>query len=111
LFSELCRTFRGIAEEPIFTLFLSTAGNFHLLSPGSKEDLSGRVFDNLLPQLGPITEISFDDLAKPVEENRVSLDDVVTLDWISHLGRSLYVHFTYFHEQPISHPEQVWWLS
>ena len=36
-----------------------------------------------------ITEVSFDDLALPAREDTVSLDRVVQMDWISHLGRPL----------------------
>ena len=92
LFSELCRTLREIVDWPIFSLFLSTAGSFHLFSPEIKEDNSGRVINGLL---SPISEISFDDLAFAAQEGTVSLDRVVQTDWMSHLGRPLCVHLTY----------------
>ena len=100
LFSELRRTLRGIVNHPIFTLFLSTAGRFHLFSPEIHSDPSRRVTESDLHPLDPISEVSFDDIAFPARKNTVSLDRVVQTDWISHLGRPLYVHFLYFfHEQ------------
>src|SRR5579863_3623877 len=100
LFSELRRTSRGIVNQAIFALFLSTAGKFHLFSPEIQSDPSRRVTDSDLHPLDPVSEISFDDLAFTARENTVSLDRVVQTGWISHLGRPLYVHFTYFvHEQ------------
>ena len=110
VFSELCRTLHAIVRKPIFSLFLSTAGCFHRSSPEIKSDPST---DHGIPPLGPITEISFDDLAYPAKEDTVSLSQVVTTDWISHLGCPLCViHFTYsFRVQLISHLEQVCCLS
>jgi hypothetical protein len=93
LFSELRRTLREIVDRPIFSLFLSTAGSFHLFSPEIKEDNSGRVTNGLLCPLNPISETSFDDLAFAAQEGTVSLDRVVQMDWMSHLGRPLWVHF------------------
>ena len=95
LFSELRRTLREIVVWPIFSLYLSTAGSFHLFSPGIKSDPSSRVTNAILLPLDPISEISFDDLAFPAQAGIVSLDRVVQTDWMSHLGRPLYVHFTY----------------
>jgi hypothetical protein len=112
LFSELRRTLQVIVKQPIFSLFLATAGSFHVLSPEITSHSSNRVVNEFLRPLDPITEISFDDIAYRAEENTVSLSRVVTTDWISHLGRPLYVHFTHsFREQLISHLEQVWRLS
>jgi hypothetical protein len=112
LFSELRRTLQAIIKQPIFSLFLATAGSFHLFSPEIKSDPSRRVIEKSLRPLDPITEISFDDLAYLAKEGTVSLSRVVATDWISHLGRPLCVHLTYsFREQLISHLNQVWRLS
>jgi hypothetical protein len=112
LFSELRRTLREIVDRPIFSLFLSTAGSFHLFSPEIKSDHSSRVTNAVLRPLDPISEISFDDLAFAAQEGTVSLDRVVQMEWMSHLGRPLCVHVTYaFQEQLISYHEQVWCLS
>ena len=95
LFSELRRALQVIVKQPIFSLFLATAGSFHHISPEIKSDPSRRVTDAGLRLLDPITEISFDDLAYLAEEDTVSLSRVVSTDWISHLGRPLCVHFPY----------------
>ena len=100
VFPELRRTLRGLVNQPIFTLFMSTAGKFHLLSPEIRSDPSSRVTNSTLLPLHPISEISFDDLAISAEKGGVLLDRVVQTDWIAHLGRPLYANFTYFfHEQ------------
>lgn len=87
LFVELLHALKILVDLPIFTLFLSTAGKFRLFSSETQSDGSDLI---LLP---PISEISFDDLAfTAVEENIVLDDQVVTDEWISHLGRPLCVH-------------------
>jgi hypothetical protein len=92
LFLELRRTLRDIHNLPIFSLFLSTAGRFNLFSPEISSDPSNRIKDATLRPLDPITEVSFDDVAYRAFEDTVTLDRVVQLDWIAHLGRPLYVH-------------------
>jgi hypothetical protein len=90
LFSALRDTLRVIVKKPIFSLFVSTAGSLLQIESGPW----GPINDNLR-LLDPITEISFDDIAYHAKEDTVSLSEVVTTDWISHLGRPLCVHFTY----------------
>ena len=91
-FWELRRVLRQIHDLAIFSLFLSTAGRFHLFSPDIHSDPLNRVRDSSSRPLDPISEISFDDLAYLALNNTVTLDRVVQTDWISHLGRPLYVH-------------------
>lgn len=106
LFLELRRILRQIHNLPIFSLFLSTAGRFNLFSPAIRSDPSNRVRDPSSRPLDPIPEISFDDIAYPALENSVTLDRVVQMDWMSHLGRPLYVHSSYPSREPlISHLE------
>ncbi|KAH9991140.1 hypothetical protein BJV77DRAFT_554959 [Russula vinacea] len=95
-FLELRRILRQVHNLPIFSLFLSTAGRFHLFSPEIRSDPSNRARDSSSRPLDPISEISFDDLAYPALNNTVTLDRVSQTDWISHLGRPLYVHSSYF---------------
>lgn len=105
-FSELRRILRQANKLPIFSLFLSTAGRFHLFSPDIRSDPSNRVRDSSSRPLDPISEISFDDLAHPAPSDTVTLDQVTQTDWISHLGRPLYVHSSYiFTEQLTSQLE------
>jgi hypothetical protein len=93
LFSELRCILQSLDNDDnsIFTLFLSTAGNFRLISPKIKSDPSSGVVNEVLRPFHPITDISFDCLARPAGEDRVSLHEVVQIDWIAHLGRPLYV--------------------
>jgi hypothetical protein len=95
LFTELRRILQRLDSRgiSIFSLFLSTAGNFRFLSPDIKTDPSSRVWNNNLRPFHPITDISFDCLARPASEDSVTLFQVVQIDWIAHLGRPLYVSF------------------
>jgi hypothetical protein len=44
-------------------------------------------------------------------ENTVTLERVVQTDWIAHLGRLAYIHFTSCFGEPLtSLLEQVWYL-
>jgi hypothetical protein len=96
LFSKLCHALQVIGKRPIFSLFLSTSGSIFRFSPEIKSDLSSQVIQDGLRPLDPITEISFDDIVYPAKEDTVSLSQVTTTDWISHLGRPLCVHLPYF---------------
>jgi hypothetical protein len=90
VFSELCSVLHELHYQPIFSLFLSTSGQFHRFS---QSDPSPHLTHLDTSPLHPITEISFDDLAYPAEEHHVKLSDVTEIKWISHLGRPLCVHF------------------
>jgi len=91
LFSELQHALRIFVDLPIFSLFLSTSTKLRSLSPEIRSDPSRRVVEYQLKCLYPITEISFDDLVFPAIENTIALEDVVSTNWICHLGRPLYV--------------------
>ncbi|KAI9512364.1 hypothetical protein F5148DRAFT_1008366 [Russula earlei] len=90
LFTELRRILREIKDLPIFSLFLSTAGRFHKFSPEIRFDPSARAREPTNRPLNPISEISFDDIAHPAIMDTRTIHDVVTTDWISHLGRPLF---------------------
>ncbi len=92
LFLELRRILRQIQNLPIFSLFLSTAGRFNQFSPEIRSDPSARAREPDNRSLDPISEVSFDDIAYPALKDTVMIDRVVEIDWISHLGRPLYVH-------------------
>jgi hypothetical protein len=95
LFSELRRVLRQIQHLQIFSLFLSTAGRFDKLSPDVHSDPSARARELEFRPLDPISEVSFDDIAYPALKDTVTIGRVVEDDWISHLGRPLYVHPSY----------------
>lgn len=90
LLSELRRALRVITRYPIFCLLLSTAAKFRVFYPEVRSDPSLRVVTRIPPELHPICEISFDDLAFPAIEDTVRLDEVIQDRWMSHLGRPLY---------------------
>jgi hypothetical protein len=92
LFTELRRILRQIHDFPIFSVFLSTAGRFDKFSPEIRSEPSARAREPHNRPLNPISEISFDDIAYPALRDTVTIDRVVDIDWISHLGRPLYVH-------------------
>jgi hypothetical protein len=94
LFSELRQVLRQIQYLPIFSLFISTAGRFDKFSPDIHSD-SARAREPDNRPLGPISEISFDDIAYPALKGTITMDSVVKIGWISHLGRPLYVHPIY----------------
>jgi hypothetical protein len=96
MFSELRRILQRLDGIPFFSVFLSTAGNFRLLSPDIKNDPSNRVATEQLFPFHPITEVSFDCLACHASERNVTLLRVVDIDWIAHLGRPLYAPFPFF---------------
>jgi hypothetical protein len=95
LFLELRRFLRQIQELPIFSLFLSTAGRFNQTPPDIHSDPSARAREPDNRPLDPVSEISFDDIAYPALKGTITINKVVEIDWISHLGRPLYVHPSY----------------
>jgi hypothetical protein len=96
LFEELVHALYIVADLPIFSLFLSTAAKFHVPVP-LKIRLHPSVNANLeLPLPPPISETFFDDLAFPAIEDTLTLNQVTGNEWISHLGRPLYVYFVSF---------------
>jgi hypothetical protein len=103
LFTELRRVLRQIQHFPIFSLFISTAGRFEKFSPVIHSDPSARAREPDNRPLDPISEISFDDFAYPALKDTIKMDSVVEIDWISHLGRPLYVHPSYFFRELLSY--------
>jgi hypothetical protein len=95
LFLELRPLLRCIQKFPIFSLFLSTAGRFNQFLPDIDDGPSARAREPDNRPLHPISEISFDDIAYPALKGTITIDKVVEIDWISHLGRPLYVHLSY----------------
>ena len=104
LFSELRHVLREIQHLQIFSLFLSTAARFDKFFPDVHSDPLARAREPEFRRLDPISEISFDDIAYPALKDTVTIDKVVGIDWICHLGRPLYVHPSYpFGELPSYH--------
>jgi hypothetical protein len=103
LYMELRRILRQINHQSIFSLFLSTAGHFDQLSPDIHSDPSARARDPNNRPLDPISEISFDDIAYPALKGTIAIDRAVEIDWLSHLGRPLYVHLGYRFKELLSY--------
>jgi len=91
LYSELRRILRQIDHLALFSLCLSTAGRFDQFSA----NIHPRAREPKNRSLDPISEISFDDIAYPAFKGTITIDRVVEIDWLSHLGRPLYVHRSY----------------
>ena len=87
IYSELRRCLSELVDIPIFTLFISTADNFQLIShEGPANPSLGN--KKLLP---PIPDNDFDHFAFTAKEGEITLDRVVEDEWICRLGRPLYV--------------------
>jgi hypothetical protein len=103
LYSELRRILQQIDHLPLFSLFLSTSGRFDQFSPDIHSDPSARARELDNRPLDPISEISFDDVAYPALKGTTTIDRVVEIDWLSHLGRPLYVHRSYRFRELLSY--------
>ncbi|KAI0258043.1 hypothetical protein BC834DRAFT_975730 [Gloeopeniophorella convolvens] len=90
VFSELRRALRQAADVPIFSLFLATGGKFRRFSPTLPSDPSSRISRKKYSVLPPITETGFDVLMPVACEGVVTLTEVISLNWICHLGRPLF---------------------
>lgn len=90
LYSELRRCLSEVVGIPIFTLFLSTAGKFHIFSPPTMPGYSSLVGLSTHWVLPPITETGLDQFALDAKEGEITLGQVVQDDWIYRLGRPLY---------------------
>lgn len=89
-FSELRRALRVLKPFPFFSLFLSTAGKFHLFSPDYYYDASNRIQHQILDMFPPITETNFDQFAEKVAvDGSWTLDRVASTHHMAHLGRPL----------------------
>ncbi|KAJ6558418.1 hypothetical protein DFH09DRAFT_529768 [Mycena vulgaris] len=88
-FTELRRILRQIKDEPIFSLFLSTSGKFHLFSPPPEVDSSNRIRHLDFYLFDPITEIGFDQYAEKLPQ-QISLHEVASTHQMALLGRMLF---------------------
>ena len=91
IYSELRHCLCQLIDLPIFTLFLSTAGEFHLFSLNRSDDLSSWVVHSHKRVLPPIMETGFNQFALTATEDQMTLDQVVKDQWICSFGRPLYV--------------------
>lgn len=89
-YNILRHSLRHLRTQPMFAVFIGTASNFHQFSPSAFLDPSYRAaqwHDEMFP---PLAETGYDQLAIPViADGSWLLDDVATLEYMSHLGRPL----------------------
>lgn len=89
-FSELRRALRVLCQRPFFSIFLSTAGKFHLFSPDFLFDASNRIQYQHLDLFPPITETSFDQFAQKVSvDGTWKLGRLASTEYMASLGRPL----------------------
>ena len=91
LFFYLRRTLRALQGYPIFSLFLSMMSKISNFAPAVINDPSNRIVDGTLDIIPPFTELGFDQLANRLVENKYSIEDVSTLEFMARFGRPLYV--------------------
>ena len=96
LFSRLKSVLSEVVEEPLCTVFLSTAGTVSELAPAQDVAPSIRERDDerILP--APFTELPFDvDLiSEPLLPGNVKLTSVGSIEFTARFGRPLYVRLT-----------------
>ncbi len=88
-FSELRRALRLIHHLPIWTIFLSTAGKFHLFTPELHMESSSRIASKSLRTYPAVTETGFDEFAEPVASGSKTLSCIASTQHMAHLGRAL----------------------
>ncbi|KAF8892397.1 hypothetical protein CPB85DRAFT_245436 [Mucidula mucida] len=89
-FSELRRALQLIRHLPIWTIFLSTAGKFHLFTPELHMESSSRIASKSLHTYPVITETGFDEFAEPVASGSKTLSRIASTYHMAHLGRALF---------------------
>lgn len=90
MFSEIRSILRIIRDHPIFSIFLSTAGKFQLLSPEPSIEPSARLSRQLLALLPPLVECPLDLFAKKVcMHSTQSIAEVASTEHMAYLGRPL----------------------
>jgi hypothetical protein len=96
-FSELRRALRMLHKTPVFSLFLSTTGQISQFNPRRAVDPSARVIEGNLQLIPPYSNLGFDQAMKghEVADGKVDIDEVTSLEFMSQLGRPLYVIMVY----------------
>ena len=81
----------ALADEPLFSFFLSTTGKVTQFGQPRGHDASDRINDGYLASPHPYIVVGFDQLVqhRKLKRGKTTLDDVTTLDFIAHLGRPL----------------------
>jgi hypothetical protein len=109
-FSELRRALRMLYEAPVFSLFLSTTGEISQFNPHQLVDPSARVIEGDLRLIPPYSDLGFDQAmaGHEVANGEKTIDEVTGWEFMSRLGRPLYVMVVYDNGS-LSDSLQVWY--
>jgi hypothetical protein len=95
-FIALRRVLNGLKSKPLFTFFLSTTGKITQFGQPRGRDPSTRIFQGHLATPHPYIYLGFDQLmegcklfAPAPSKNTLTLEDVISMKFASHLGRPL----------------------
>ncbi|KAL0958082.1 hypothetical protein HGRIS_000258 [Hohenbuehelia grisea] len=95
-FGELRSVLRGLSNDSLFAIFLSTTGKFSKFTPASGNDTSSRIVTRFLKPIPPFCDLGLDLLPRKYSEMRLSISGSLTLERVSseefmvHLGRPLF---------------------
>ncbi|KAH7890673.1 hypothetical protein F5I97DRAFT_1826747 [Phlebopus sp. FC_14] len=89
-FGELRRALRALSRQSLFTLFLTTTGDFGICFTAPERDLSARVIEEgeVMP---PFTDLGFDLMAKSARFSKgITLSAVSSEEHFRYLGRPIW---------------------
>ena len=91
VFFQHRRAIRGLRALPIFTLFLSTTGKIHDLTPPPKYDASDRLMNSTLRLLPPFSRLGFDQVVRShaSDVKKFGINDVSKVAFMVRFGRPL----------------------
>lgn len=88
-FGEIRRAIRGLLNQPLFTLFLSTSGALFSTTPSPDHNMSGRMM-SIGDVMLPFYELGFDQLAKCLDpSSQITLQQVTSEAHLTSYGRPL----------------------
>jgi Rad3-related DNA helicase len=88
-FGELRRALSQVSKLPLFSLFLSTAGQLHQFTPERGPDPSSRIQTRSLQTIAPFTELDFDIFAIPIQSGQRYLSDLEKTEHMVTFGRPM----------------------
>ncbi|KAF9505309.1 hypothetical protein BS47DRAFT_1385996 [Hydnum rufescens UP504] len=89
-YSELGRILRSLSWVKVFSVFLSTSSGICRFPPPPEDAPSSRIQQRKLRQSPPFTAVGFDQLAIPIREGEISIEDASSDARIAFLGRPLF---------------------
>ena len=90
-FVVLRRILGSLSSAPLFSFFLSTTGKITQFGQPRGQDASDRINDGSLATPRPYIYLGFDQLmqSRKILARQTTLDDVVSLECVAHMGRPL----------------------